>query len=562
MNRIKTSGYILQIGQPLAKDNSIRQHLNNKRHYLILKRGFDITFSVFVILFVLSWLFPLLAVLIKLTSRGPVLFIQKRVGLLGRSFNCFKFRTMIVNPEANQLQATPNDPRITSIGKFLRLSNLDELPQFFNVLIGNMSVVGPRPHMHLDCKNFAKVIPAYRLRTLVRPGITGLAQVKGCRGPAREFGPIFRRFQWDSFYVRNFSFSLDLRIIKLTIVSTLSEIGRRIKMFFKSAQYFPITLNAPRTQVTVKRSKREAYEMIANLFPVMNTEQQLPKVSAVIITYNEEKVIGKSLKQLSWCDEIIIVDSGSNDRTIQICREFDCDIHERSFNGFGEQKKFGVSLAKNDWILCIDADEVLSDPLIEEIKEELLKPTVLAAGFRMPRNLVFMDRIFKHGRESKDSVIRLFNRAKGNWDGAIVHEKVELLGTIREMKNKILHYSYYDYSQFIRKIDLYSSLGAQRLNVRNKKKSKTLMVFSLPFNFFKYYILDRNFLNGFHGFTWSAMNSFYHLLKYLKLGQLQMHGVELASVHDSSVALENQQAGATNISSPNAMRNRLKKVVA
>jgi putative colanic acid biosynthesis UDP-glucose lipid carrier transferase len=200
----------------------LRTYLSEKRNYLIAKRAFDIFFSLCALVFIFSWLFPILYVIIKLDSRGPVFFIQRRVGFLGRSFPCLKFRTMYVNAEANTKQATDDDPRITRVGRFLRNSNLDEIPQFLNVLLGHMSIVGPRPHMYKDCANFSRVVDAYKLRSLMKPGITGLAQVKGYRGPAQSFDKIFRRYQWDAFYVRNANFWLDIRIVHGTAMQTLS----------------------------------------------------------------------------------------------------------------------------------------------------------------------------------------------------------------------------------------------------------------------------------------------------------------------------------------------------
>jgi putative colanic acid biosynthesis UDP-glucose lipid carrier transferase len=200
----------------------LRTYLSEKRNYLIAKRAFDILFSLCALVFVFSWLFPILYIIIKLDSRGPVFFIQKRVGFLGKSFPCLKFRTMYVNAEANTKQATDDDPRITRVGQFLRNSNLDEIPQFLNVLMGHMSIVGPRPHMYKDCANFSKVVDAYKLRNLMKPGITGLAQVKGYRGPAQSFDKIFRRYQWDAFYVRNANFWLDIRIVHSTAMQTFS----------------------------------------------------------------------------------------------------------------------------------------------------------------------------------------------------------------------------------------------------------------------------------------------------------------------------------------------------
>jgi putative colanic acid biosynthesis UDP-glucose lipid carrier transferase len=202
----------------------LRDYIEGRRHYLYAKRIVDIVVALLAIAFIFSWLFPILWILIKLDSRGPVFFVQKRVGFLGRSFYCLKFRTMFVNSEANNKQATENDPRITRVGRFLRQSNLDEIPQFLHVLTGQMSVVGPRPHMYEDCVNFSRAVDSYKFRNLMKPGITGLAQVKGYRGPAQSFDQVFRRYQWDAFYVRNAGFWMDMRIIHRTAMQTLSFI--------------------------------------------------------------------------------------------------------------------------------------------------------------------------------------------------------------------------------------------------------------------------------------------------------------------------------------------------
>jgi glycosyltransferase involved in cell wall biosynthesis len=249
--------------------------------------------------------------------------------------------------------------------------------------------------------------------------------------------------------------------------------------------------------------------------------ERFNKISAVIITYNEEAIIDKTLSRLSWCNEIIIIDSGSTDRTTEICEEYGCSVYSRSFNGFGEQKRYGVSKAKYNWILCIDADEILSDALIEEIQLELNNSNNLPSAFEMPLNLVFMNKVFKYGSEINCTRIRLFNKQAGNWDGAVVHEKVIVDGAVRRLEGKILHYSYSSYSEFLKKIDLYSTLGAKKLLLKKNRKSKLVIVLGIPFNFFKYYILDRNFLNGFHGFTWSLLNALYHFIKYLKLEELK-----------------------------------------
>lgn len=252
-----------------------------------------------------------------------------------------------------------------------------------------------------------------------------------------------------------------------------------------------------------------------------NNRQTYPvRVSAVIITFNEARIIAKTLSKLWWCDEIIIIDSGSTDTTIDICREAGCAVYHRPFNGFGPQKKYGVSKAKNDWILCIDADEILTDELIAELTDELCKSEMNVAGYAISRNLVFMNQVFQFGKEANDRIVRLFNRTKGNWDDAAVHETVQLNGPVKKLKNKILHYSYHGYTQLLDKINLYSTLGAKKLYGKKSGKSKVVLALSIPFNFFKYYIIDRNFLNGFHGFTWAALNAFYHYVKYLKLTEM------------------------------------------
>jgi Undecaprenyl-phosphate glucose phosphotransferase len=185
----------------------------------MLKRFFDMIFSLFVVVFVLSWLFPIVALLIKLSSKGPVIFKQLRTGADNREFPCFKFRTMRINSEANTVQATQNDPRITKIGHFLRKTSLDEFPQFINVLRGEMSVVGPRPHMLKHTKEYSQLVGNFMQRHAIRPGVTGLAQVKGYRGEITHYELLANRVKYDRFYVENWSLALDLKIIVRTMMA-------------------------------------------------------------------------------------------------------------------------------------------------------------------------------------------------------------------------------------------------------------------------------------------------------------------------------------------------------
>lgn len=211
---------------PAMNQNGIvRSFVASKKKYLFFKRLFDILFSFLVIIGVLSWLLPLAALLIKLNSKGPVFFKQKRIGLNGKPFECLKLRTMINNTEADERQADENDHRITRVGRFFRKTNMDELPQFFNVLVGHMSVVGPRPHMLVDCIRFSFVISSYQFRSLVRPGITGWAQINGYHGPTTDYESIIIRYYWDAQYVRKAGLWLDMKIIGVTIIQTIQNLA-------------------------------------------------------------------------------------------------------------------------------------------------------------------------------------------------------------------------------------------------------------------------------------------------------------------------------------------------
>ncbi len=183
----------------------------------IVKRIFDVLFSIFIIVFLLSWMIPIIGFLIVLESRGPVFFKQQRRGLDGEGFNCLKFRSMHLNKFSDDIHTIKNDNRITRIGSFLRKTSLDELPQFFNVLMGDMSVVGPRPHMKKQSLKFEKEIANYFARNAVKPGITGLAQTRGFRGEIIEKSDIENRVRLDVFYIENWSFLLDIKIIIDTI---------------------------------------------------------------------------------------------------------------------------------------------------------------------------------------------------------------------------------------------------------------------------------------------------------------------------------------------------------
>lgn len=185
-----------------------------------LKRVFDIVFSLAVILTVFPFVVPIIALAIRLDSKGPIIFKQLRPGKKNKLFECYKFRTMTVNNNS-EFQAIKDDPRVTRVGKLLRKTNLDELPQFVNVLLGNMSVVGPRPNMVSQLEEYSRKIDRYKVRHFVTPGITGYAQVNGYRGETREPGLMEKRVEYDVMYLENWSLSLDIKIIFLTVWNML-----------------------------------------------------------------------------------------------------------------------------------------------------------------------------------------------------------------------------------------------------------------------------------------------------------------------------------------------------
>lgn len=192
----------------------------------LIKRGFDLTFSVFYFVFIGSWLMPLISVAIKLTSKGPIMFKQVRWGVSNEQIVCYKFRTMTieskdVDEQGNYNQATPEDPRVTTIGRWLRRTSLDELPQFWNVLIGNMSVIGPRPHpVPLNMASL-ETVENYMLRHIVKPGISGWAQVNGCRGETRNVADMQKRVDHDLYYIHRWNLFFDIQIVLQTIINVI-----------------------------------------------------------------------------------------------------------------------------------------------------------------------------------------------------------------------------------------------------------------------------------------------------------------------------------------------------
>lgn len=197
---------------------SLKQTMLNEPEVKSFKRLFDILFALSIIVFVLSWIIPILAILIKLESKGPVFFRQGRPGIDENEFICYKFRSMRIN-KTTEKEASKDDPRVTVLGRFMRKTSIDELPQFINVLFGDMSVVGPRPHLWSQNKEYGNKVKKYMIRHCVKPGITGLAQISGSRGEITSDRDMINRIRFDVFYIENWSLFLDLKIILQTIIN-------------------------------------------------------------------------------------------------------------------------------------------------------------------------------------------------------------------------------------------------------------------------------------------------------------------------------------------------------
>lgn len=222
INPDKSSQQFLRLDQTEDRETlDVIPIVLDKSQSQFAKRIFDVVFSSAFLILVMSWFLPIIAILIKLNSRGPVFFLQLRSGRDNKPFLCFKFRTMKVNAEADKIQASKDDPRITKLGRFLRKSSIDELPQFINVLMGSMSVVGPRPHMLKHTEEYSKLIEKFLGRHYVKPGITGLAQCMGYRGETRNLADMENRVRLDRHYIENWTFWLDIKIIFLTVVSLI-----------------------------------------------------------------------------------------------------------------------------------------------------------------------------------------------------------------------------------------------------------------------------------------------------------------------------------------------------
>jgi glycosyltransferase involved in cell wall biosynthesis len=242
----------------------------------------------------------------------------------------------------------------------------------------------------------------------------------------------------------------------------------------------------------------------------------MPKLSVTIIAQDEEDRIGAALDAIRCADEILVVDGGSRDGTVEMCRARGCRVLTRPFDDFGRQKRFAAEQASHDWVLNLDADEVMSPELNEEIRHLMAGAEIHEAAFRVPMRFVFMGRAFAHGRHSREYHVRLFDRRRASYDGREVHEGIVARGPVADLRALLLHDSYRDVTHAIQKMNDYTSHAAGALARRGRRRAPALVALSAPFYFAEAYLLRGNAWNGVPGLWWSMLYAFYPLVKYMK----------------------------------------------
>lgn len=250
-------------------------------------------------------------------------------------------------------------------------------------------------------------------------------------------------------------------------------------------------------------------------------------VSATVITCNEEHNIGDALQSLAWADEIVVVDSGSRDGTLEICRRYTDRILHRDWTGYVDQKNFAVENARNTWIFSLDADERVSPELRDEIRH-LAATGFQRSGYKIPRMAFFMGRWIRHGDWYPDYQLRLFDRTKGKWEGGRVHESVKIREKPGFLKGNIHHFTYRNLSDYLRRLEIYSNLAAVDYRQRRKRATMRTLLFNPTAAFFKAFVMKRGFLDGTPGFAIAVMGAVSVFFKYAKLYELTIatHGKE------------------------------------
>jgi len=250
----------------------------------------------------------------------------------------------------------------------------------------------------------------------------------------------------------------------------------------------------------------------------MNRNKHPNSISAIIITYNEQENIRACLETVKWADEVIVVDSFSTDKTVEICKEYTHKIIQKTFEGFGPQKQFALEQATSDWVFSIDADERVSRELAEEILSH--RNSLDKDGYFVPRESFWLGKKLRFGGCGKEMIVRLCRKQKGKFQGN-VHEKLAIDGEVGHLKNSILHVSYKNMEHYFSKFNLYSTLVAQERFKAGRNVPLVLQIIFSVLDFFNRYIIKLGFLDGMPGFLWASFSSFHRMVKYAKLWEMQ-----------------------------------------
>jgi len=257
----------------------------------------------------------------------------------------------------------------------------------------------------------------------------------------------------------------------------------------------------------------------------MSAAESVPQgrasISAIVVCYNEEERIGRCLESLTWCDEIVVVDAFSTDRTVEICRRYTDKVVQRAWKGYREQKAFAHSLATRDWVFLVDSDERVTPELRAEILAALAAQDERCAGYAVPRLVYYLGRWWWRGGWYPDYDVRLFRRERATWGGSDPHERILVDGSVRRLKNPLEHFSYRNMEDHIQRINRFTSISSAELKKEGARWRWSAALFHPLGRFLRFYFLKRGFLEGFAGFYVAVSAAFYVFLKYAKLWELQ-----------------------------------------
>ena len=248
-----------------------------------------------------------------------------------------------------------------------------------------------------------------------------------------------------------------------------------------------------------------------------------PRLSVVVITLNEEDRIRECLASVSWADELIVVDAGSEDKTVTLAREFTDHVVLRAWDGFAAQKNFGIEQATGDWILSLDADEQVEPALRDEIRAVVAAPDA-CAGYRIARRNIMWERWIRHGRLYPDWQLRLFRRGRGRFVDRAVHESVQVDGEVGRLRAALLHRSYRDVSDFLRRADRYATLAADDWTRRGRAFHASSLVTAPLGRFLSMYVVHRGFLDGWRGFLLAVLYAYYVFIRSAKIWERSTRG--------------------------------------